>query len=122
MRFLIPLLLATSVFAAHKETGFLDRTVTIGGPTYRYQVYVPSNWTKAKQWPVIFFLHGAGERGDDGQSIRPGYRVAEDEHRAQGRRRPTCGTQNIRASGHNSWDQAYEDPELAKWMFEQRLR
>ena len=24
--------------------------------------------------------------------------------------------------GHNSWDQAYEDPELAKWMFEQKLR
>jgi predicted peptidase len=24
--------------------------------------------------------------------------------------------------GHNSWDQTYEDPELAKWMFEQKLR
>lgn len=66
MRHLILLLLATSLFAAHRETGFLDRTVTIDGATYRYQVYVPSNWTKAKQWPVIFFLHGAGERGDDG--------------------------------------------------------
>jgi|SRR5579862_358771 len=66
MRHLIPLLLATSLFAAHKETGFLDRTVTVEGTTYRYQVYVPSNWTKARQWPVIFFLHGAGERGDDG--------------------------------------------------------
>jgi predicted peptidase len=67
MRYLIPLLLlATSLFAARKETGFLDRTVTVDNTTYRYQVYVPANWTKAKLWPVIFFLHGAGERGDDG--------------------------------------------------------
>jgi len=50
MRHLIPLLLATSLFAAHEETGFLDRTVTIDSTTYRYQVYVPSNWTKAKPW------------------------------------------------------------------------
>lgn len=48
------------------ETGFLNRLVKIGATSYPYQVYVPSNWTKAKKWPVILFLHGAGERGDDG--------------------------------------------------------
>ena len=48
------------------ETGFLDRTLKIGNETYRYQVYVPRDWTKGQKWPVILFLHGAGERGDDG--------------------------------------------------------
>jgi predicted esterase len=48
------------------ETGFLNRTVTIGGERYRYQVYVPANWKRAERWPVILFLHGSGERGDDG--------------------------------------------------------
>jgi len=50
------------------ETGFLDRAVTIAGQTYRYQVYVPADYvTKAgARWPVILFLHGAGERGTDG--------------------------------------------------------
>ena len=24
--------------------------------------------------------------------------------------------------GHNSWDKAYAEPELAKWLFEQRLK
>lgn len=33
---------------------------------YRYQVYVPEKWSRKKKWPVILFLHGAGERGDDG--------------------------------------------------------
>jgi predicted peptidase len=56
--------LTSSAFGA--ETGFLDRTVKIGAENYRYQVYVPRDWNKGRKWPVILFLHGAGERGDDG--------------------------------------------------------
>ena len=48
------------------ETGFLDRTVTLGDAVYRYQVYVPLEFTPTRQWPVILFLHGAGEVGTDG--------------------------------------------------------
>ncbi len=52
-------------YASH-ETGFLNRAVKVNGTLYRYQVYLPADWTKSKTWPVILFLHGAGERGDDG--------------------------------------------------------
>jgi predicted peptidase len=52
--------------AKKTETGFLDRTVTVAGAVYKYQVFIPDNWSSAKKWPVILFLHGAGERGDDG--------------------------------------------------------
>lgn len=52
--------------ARKAETGFLDRTVTVAGTAYKYQVFVPDNWTTKRKWPVILFLHGAGERGDDG--------------------------------------------------------
>jgi predicted peptidase len=48
------------------ETGFLDRSVTLQGVHYKYQVFVPEDWTPRRKWPVILFLHGAGERGDDG--------------------------------------------------------
>ncbi|MGE0881970.1 MAG: prolyl oligopeptidase family serine peptidase [Blastocatellales bacterium] len=48
------------------ETGFLNRKVTIDKETYHYQVFVPRDWNKKQKWPVILFLHGAGERGDDG--------------------------------------------------------
>jgi predicted peptidase len=30
-----------------------------------YYVYVPKAWTADKTWPVIVYLHGAGERGKD---------------------------------------------------------
>ena len=49
-----------------RETGFLNRTIKVGGTEYRYVVYVPADWTPKQKWPVILFLHGAGERGSDG--------------------------------------------------------
>jgi predicted peptidase len=54
------------VFAKSHETGFLDRTIALQGVTYKYQVFVPDNWTPKQKWPVILFLHGSGERADDG--------------------------------------------------------
>jgi len=46
---------------APRETGFLNRE--------GYCVYVPRDFDPARAWPVILFLHGAGERGTDG--LRP---------------------------------------------------
>lgn len=58
--------LAAQALARKPETGFLDRTISVNGSTYRYQVFVPENWSPKKKWPIILFLHGAGERGADG--------------------------------------------------------
>jgi predicted peptidase len=65
----VPILLAVFALpaAARKtETGFLDRTVIVNSQIYRYQVFLPSNWDKQQKWPVVLFLHGYGERGDNG--------------------------------------------------------
>jgi predicted peptidase len=48
------------------QTGFLDRAIVVEGVRYPYQVYVPSSYDDARAWPVVLFLHGAGERGADG--------------------------------------------------------
>ena len=55
-----------SLWARQADTGFLNRTVAVDGVTYKYQVFVPSNWNKKVKWPVILYLHGYGEEGDDG--------------------------------------------------------
>ena len=52
--------------AQNVETGFLDRTVTTAGHDYRYQVYVPTEYSSETSWPVILFLHGSADRGADG--------------------------------------------------------
>ena len=52
--------------AKNAKTGFLDRSLSLRGTTYKYQVFVPDNWSPRQKWPIILFLHGSGERGDDG--------------------------------------------------------
>src|ERR1035437_1931239 len=51
-----------------QETGFLDRKVEVHGATYRFQVYLPEEFRHDdhKQWPILLFLHGRGERGAEG--------------------------------------------------------
>ena len=66
LAFLFVTFLALGVRAQRHETGFLNRSVTINGSDYRYQVYVPREFDRRKKWPVILFLHGGGEYGSDG--------------------------------------------------------
>jgi predicted peptidase len=56
----------TSPTRGQESTGFLNRAVTVDGVSHRYQVYVPAEYSRARRWPVILFLHGSGERGTDG--------------------------------------------------------
>src|SRR5580704_8218624 len=58
-------LVITASATAH-DTGFLNRALKTGRGVFKYQVYVPAQWNKTKKWPIVLFLHGAGERGDDG--------------------------------------------------------
>jgi predicted peptidase len=53
----------------YAETGFLDRSVTMAGQTFAYQVYVPRDFSGGRVWPVVVSLHGGGRQGSDG--IRP---------------------------------------------------
>ena len=55
-----------AVAAQAIETGFLDRSISLDKVEYVYQVYVPRAYRPSEEWPVILFLHGAGERGHDG--------------------------------------------------------
>ncbi len=60
------LLVALTASLQQAQTGFLDRSITVGSKAYHYQVYVPADYASKPSWPAILFLHGAGERGGDG--------------------------------------------------------
>jgi pimeloyl-ACP methyl ester carboxylesterase len=59
-----------------QETGFLNRSITLQGITYKFQIYLPEDFgkpeskgtsgKKADAPPIILFLHGRGERGVEG--------------------------------------------------------
>lgn len=63
---LVAVVVGDPAVAKKPDTGFLDRTLSVAGAEFKYQVFVPDDWTPKKNWPVILFLHGAGERGADG--------------------------------------------------------
>lgn len=58
--------LAVRAEEAAVPTGFLNKTVDVEGGPRKFVVYVPRDYSADKAWPMIVFLHGAGERGDDG--------------------------------------------------------
>jgi predicted peptidase len=70
---LFVLLLAVALAACastHRPAGpgrFVHREVLVDGETHRYQVFVPSRDVAPRRPAVVLFLHGSGERGDDGQ-------------------------------------------------------
>jgi len=51
--------------ARQDEQVFQDRVVKMGGLDYHFRVFTPKGWTKKNKSPVMLFLHGAGERGQD---------------------------------------------------------
>lgn len=57
---------ATKTIPTAKQVGFMSRThVAADGTKHGFIVFVPYQYDSAKPSPVILFLHGGGERGDN---------------------------------------------------------
>jgi predicted esterase len=48
------------------EKHFVDRVFHDEAGDHKYEVFLPTGYTTDRKWPVVLFLHGAGERGNDG--------------------------------------------------------
>ena len=51
----------------HQQSQVLDRSVKVN---IKYLLYLPEDYDKQAAWPLLLFLHGAGERGDDLQMVK----------------------------------------------------
>ena len=58
---------STPIVAGEKKAGFLPRVHKDAAGESKYVLFVPHTYTGEKEFPLILFLHGAGERGDDGE-------------------------------------------------------
>ena len=65
MKRLAVLALVLAAAACTRAPRFLERDVTLGDHVYHYRVWLPPHYTALHHWPVILFLHGSAERGDD---------------------------------------------------------
>src|ERR1700682_5850776 len=70
----VALLVSVPVLAGDKsETGFVNKVFKGKDGDSKYVVFVPHDYKADKDYPLILFLHGAGERGDDGEApVRQG--------------------------------------------------
>lgn len=103
---LVAFILTVVVAVAHgqsrqTDTGFLDRDVVLAGVIYRFQVYVPAEYTPTKAWPVLVDLHGNGAQGDDG--IRQTAHFLADQVRLHRFRFPLIAV-FPQAAGRMTWD------------------
>lgn len=58
--------LGPPAFVPDAEHGFLERKELTAHGTYRYFIYRPKHFDPTQKLPIILYLHGGGERGDDG--------------------------------------------------------
>ncbi len=64
---LLVLAAVTTIAAAQGlDPVFQSKTFKDADGEHRYAVFVPKGYSAEKKWPVMLFLHGAGERGTDG--------------------------------------------------------
>src|SRR5690606_25930142 len=66
--FLITVFGALSAGAQTIEETFQKEVFIQGVDTLRYRILYPENFSEDKTYPVVLFLHGAGERGNDNEA------------------------------------------------------
>jgi predicted peptidase len=58
---------SVTVHAGDTKTGFVDKVYKDKDAEIKYIVFVPKDYDGKKEFPVILFLHGAGDTGKDGK-------------------------------------------------------
>lgn len=67
-RLLLFATLCISFFAKAQDYSLFTKKLFISeGDTLPYRILLPENYKPAKKYPFVFFLHGAGERGNDNE-------------------------------------------------------
>ena len=46
---------------------FQKKEFVYNGDTLKYRVLFPNNYDKTQKYPLVVFLHGSGERGNDNE-------------------------------------------------------
>jgi predicted peptidase len=61
-------LLTSIYFSSAQDLSAYEKEFFIrGADTLRYRILYPGNYKKEKPYPLVVFLHGGGERGNDNE-------------------------------------------------------
>ena len=62
------LVTVVSSLTAQDKSLFVKEVLVVGNDSLPYRILLPLNYDKSKKYPLIVFLHGSGERGNDNES------------------------------------------------------
>jgi predicted peptidase len=67
--FLFPLMVLCFQFSVAQDLSLFEKKVfkSKSGQELNYRILYPENYKKSEKYPVMLFLHGAGERGNDNE-------------------------------------------------------
>ena len=81
--------------------------------TLDYLLYLPKDYAEKESWPLMLFLHGAGERGDNLDQVK---KHGPPKLIAAGQQLPFIYPE----AGHDSWTESYANPELYQWLLQHK--
>ena len=61
------LFIGMPLISAQPNEMFLKKEFIYKGDTLKYRVLFPENYDKSRNYPLVVFLHGSGERGNDNE-------------------------------------------------------
>jgi predicted peptidase len=103
---LVFLVSQASTSDAQQKACDLDRTIKV---TMKYLLYLPKDYRQKPSWPLLLFLHGSGEKGDDLNLVKK-----------HGPPKLIEAGKDFPDAGHDSWTEAYNDPQLYEWLLQQK--
>lgn len=65
--FLLMFNVVTTMFGQHQKL-YEEKNFIHQSDTLQYRILIPKDFDETKQYPIVLFLHGAGERGDDNKA------------------------------------------------------
>lgn len=66
--FIASIFLMSYVTGRSQDLGLFEKKIyTSNSDTLPYRLLLPSNYDASKKYPLVFFMHGAGERGNDNE-------------------------------------------------------
>jgi predicted peptidase len=64
---LVPVTRTLAADPSRQQPGDLERSFKV---TMKYLLYLPKDYDQQAAWPLLLFLHGAGERGDNLDAVK----------------------------------------------------
>jgi hypothetical protein len=90
------------------------------GKELPYRLLMPEPLSRNRKYPLVLFLHGIGERGDDNRAqLKWAVKSFATE---DNRRNFPCFVTEYPGVGYRFWIEAYSDPGPFDWLFQQHKR